>query len=44
MERCLSFIRELSDADLNSLSKAGAAHVEGDLALADRFALIFPRP
>ena len=30
--------------DLGTLGRSGAVRLEGDLALADRFALIFPRP
>jgi uncharacterized protein (TIGR03083 family) len=30
--------------DVHSLSQSGAVRLDGDLALADRFALIFPRP
>jgi hypothetical protein len=31
-------------SDLHCLSQSGALQLAGDLALADRFALIFPRP
>jgi hypothetical protein len=30
--------------DLRTLGQSGAVRLEGDLALAGRFALIFPRP
>jgi hypothetical protein len=30
--------------DLRSLSQSGEVRLDGDVALVDRFALIFPRP